>query len=90
LIGSGSIKFGDNAFSTHDSQQSITYQTQVQQLQTKCLETVETKMQLITEKAINKIEEITEESDKIFSSAEKPILGDEIGQGGFGEVYRGK
>ncbi|CAG8641877.1 17099_t:CDS:2, partial [Racocetra fulgida] len=46
--------------------------------------------QLITQEVINKMTEMVEESDKIFSVTEKPILENKIGEGGYGEVYRGK
>ncbi|CAG8786173.1 3126_t:CDS:2, partial [Racocetra persica] len=48
--------------------------------------------QLITKQLVNIIEELTEESDKVFSTTEKPIFEekDKIGEGGYSKVYRGK
>ncbi|CAI2161592.1 13873_t:CDS:10 [Funneliformis geosporum] len=43
--------------------------------------------QLIAQQVINKMEELTEDTDKIFSTFEKPLLEKKIGQGGYGEVY---
>jgi len=62
----------------------------ITQLQTQYTELAEKHSQLITKQLIGKLEEITEDSGKIFSAAEKPILEKKIGQGGYGEIYLGQ
>ncbi|CAG8626982.1 830_t:CDS:2 [Racocetra persica] len=55
-------------------------------------ELVRNQGRLIAEQVINKIEEINEDNEKMFSSTEEPIFDekDKIGEGGHGVVYRGK